>query len=447
MTDALPIIIVALPFASAALLASIASWRIGIWINAGSAGLLFLLACLLPWQPHAPTLLLHVGLPETHLVLLTSFIAMTTSWFSRRDVPASLAMRSLDRRRVRLYHAACQALVGAILLALLSDNLMLTWLALAIAIAAATGMIGAIRSQAATHAASRLLLLCGVGLMLALLGTLLLYVAAEPHAAALHWSTLQSTPHHTATFDLACVFLLIGYGAMAGAVPLHAWLADAAADGVASGSMIIGAVLVNAPLLMFMRLRAAIGPIAGLPATVLMALGLLTLLLGIDGLFAQTDTRRSVAFAGVAQIGIIVVAIGIGGPAATFAAWLSITLLALARATALQCQGLPSTQLASWTRRSSILALAILPLFMLFLIAGSTVWLLLPLGVGVLLTSALLFARMPILAPTVAAPRGGGLSELAALTPIWLQLALILLLAFAMPAPMLDWFNAMAAAR
>ena len=49
--------------------------------------------------------------------------------------------------------------------------------------------------------------------------------------------------------------------------------------------------------------------------------------------------------------------------------------------------------------------------------------------------------------PAVAAPRGGGLSELAALTPIWIQLALILLLAFAMPAPVLDWFNAMAAAR
>ncbi len=446
MTDALPIIIIALPFATAVLLGSIASWRIGIWIHAGSATLLFLLACLLPWQPHAPTLL-DVGAPETHLVLLTSFIAMTTSWFSRRDVPASLASRLLDRQSVRPYHAACQALTGAILLALLSDNLILTWLALVIAIAAAAGVIGTIRGQAAAHAATRLLLLCGVGLMLALLGTLLLYVAAEPHAAALRWSTLQSTPHHAAIFDLACVFLLIGYAAAAGAVPLHAWLTDAAAEGVASGSILVGAVLVNAPLLIFMRLRAAIGVTVRLPATVLITLGLLTLLLGIGGLFAQTDTRRTVAFAGVAQVGIIMVAIGIGGSAPTFAAWLSITVLALARATALQCQGLPPTQLAAWTRCTSVLALAILPLFMLFLFAGSTVWLLLPLGVGVLLTSGLLFARMPVLAPTVAQPRGSGPAELTALTPIWMQLALILLLAFAMPAPVLDWFNAMATAR
>lgn len=447
MIDALPVIIVALPFASAALLASIASWRMGILINAGAAALLFLLACLLPYQTYAPLTLLHIGPPETHLVLLTSFIAMTTSWFSRRDVPASLASRSLNRRRVRLHHAACQALTGAILLALLTDNLMLTWLALVIASAAAACVTGAIRGHAATHAASRLLLLCGAGLMLALLGTLLLYVAVEPHAAALHWSTLQSTPHHVATFDLACVFLLIGYAALASVAPLHAWLADAAAESVASGSIIVSALLVNAPLLIFMRLRAAMGLPAGLPATVLIALGLLTLLLGVSSLFTQSDTRRTVAFAGIAQIGIIMVAIGIGGRAATSAAWLCITLLALTRASVLQCQTLPPTQLATWTRRSSLLALAILPLFMLFLIAGSTVWLLLPLGIGVLLTSALLFARMPILAPTVAAARGGGLSDLAALMPIWLQLALILLLAFAMPTPMLDWFTAMAAAR
>ena len=153
MIDPLPVVVIALPFASAAVLALVGSWRIGIWINAGSATLLLLLAALLPWHLHAPVPLLHIGAPETQLVLLTSLVAMTTSWFSRRDVPASLATRSLDRRRARLYHAACQALVGAILLAVLSDNLMLTWLALAIAIAAAAGVTGAVRSQAAATAA------------------------------------------------------------------------------------------------------------------------------------------------------------------------------------------------------------------------------------------------------------------------------------------------------
>ncbi len=447
MIDALPVIVIALPFVTAAALALIGSWRIGTWINAGSASLLFLLACLLPCHPHSALPALHVGVPEAHLVMLTSLVAMTTSWFSRREVPVSLAARLLDRRKVQLYHAACQGLVGAILQALLSDDPMLTWFALAIAIAAASVVTDAIRNHAATAAASRLLLLCSVGLMLALLGTLLLYAAAEPQASALRWSSLQTAPHHAASWHLACVFLLIGYAALAGIAPLHAWLPDAAAEGVAAGPIIVGALMVNAPLLVFMRLASAAGLNPGLPATVLISFGLITLLLGVCSLFEQTDTKRTAAFAGMAQVGIIVVAIGIGGPLAMLAAWLATTLLALARAAVLQCQDLPLTQLSARTRIASILALALLPLFALYLLAGAAVWLLLPLGVGVLLTSALLLARLPMLAPAVAAPRGGELSEIAALAPIWLQLALMLLLTFAMPAPVVHWFDAMVATR
>lgn len=180
VTDLLPLVVVLLPFASAVALALIASWRIGSWLNAGCASLLVVAACLLPWHLDASIPLLHVSVPETCLAMLTSLIAMTTGWFSHRELPALLAARSLDRRRVRLYHAAFQGLLGAILLALLSDNLVLTWLALAIAICAAAAVTGAVRTQAAGAAASHLLLLCGVGLMLALLGTLLLYVAANP---------------------------------------------------------------------------------------------------------------------------------------------------------------------------------------------------------------------------------------------------------------------------
>jgi hydrogenase-4 component F len=447
MIDALPVIVIVLPFMTAVVLALIGSWRIGIWINAGSASLLFLLACQLPWHLHAALPMLHVGVPEAQLVMLTSLVAMTTSWFSRREIPVSLAARLLDRRKVELYHATCQCLVGAILLALLSDDPVLTWFALAIAIAAASAITDAIRNQAAATSASRLLLLCSVGLMLALLGTLLLYGAADPHASALRWGTLQITPHNAAAMHLACVFLLVGYGALAGVAPLHGWLPGAATEGVAAGSIIVAALMVNAPLLVLMRLGSPTGLDPGLPADVLIALGLITLLLGVCCLFVQTDTRRTVALAGMTQVGIIAVAIGIGGPVATLAAWLTMTLLALARAAVLQCQDLPPTQLSAWTRVASMLALALLPLLALFLLAGAMVWLLLPLGVGVLLTSSLLLARLPMLAPAVAAPRGGSLSELAALAPIWLQLALMLLLAFAMPAPVLGWFNTMAMAR
>jgi hydrogenase-4 component F len=378
VTAAIPIIVVALPLVSAAALAVVRPWRIGTWINAGSASLQFVVA---------GALVLHAHTVAADLTLLTAFVAMTTSWFGGRDIAALLAAQALTRRRSRVYHVGYQALVAAIQGAVLADDLLLTWLALVIAVAVAAAMTGSVRGPAAAEAASRLVRQCAIGLMLALLGTLLLDLA--PGAAGL--------------------FLLLGYGALAGLVPLHCWLADAAAEGPAPGAIIV-ALLANVPLMLFMRLSIV--------PELLIAVGLVSLLAGAVALFAQLDRRRTVALAAMVQLGMVVFAIGIG---ATQAAWLHMTLLALVRAAVLQAQ---CDDLVAW------LALVLLPPYALYLLAGPTVavatWLLLPLAAGVLLAVWALLERRP-----VGLPAGW-----AATTPIRLQLVLVALLALAMPGPL-----------
>ncbi len=433
MNLALPILVVGLPFVSAAALGVVPSWRIGSAINAASAGLLFLLTCFLPG---AASTALHVGAVQAHLALLTGFVAMTTGWFGVRHVRAALDARRTGRRRVRIQHVAFQALLGATMLALLSDSPALTWLALAIAVAAAASASRTSRG-AAPDAALRVLALCAVGLMLALFGTLLLYLAAEPNPAALRWSALLpvASPRNAA-LEPACIFLLLSYGTLAGLVPLHGWLVEAAA-GPASNAIGVTALLVNAPLLVILRLHSL------MRADLLLALGLASLLLAALGLSSRLDPRRPVAFSGMALVGLIVFASGLAAP---FAALLLMTLLSLARAAALQCEDLSPARASAWTSTACVVALAALPPFALFLTAGAAVdrsaWLLPPLGIGVLLTSCALIARLPVsVAP--AAPHGGA-NETLALAPIWLQLALLLMLAVAMPEPVLDWFRAMA---
>ena len=373
--DALWIAVVGLPFVTAAVLAFIGSWRIGTLINAGSTTVLAALSCALP-----------LTLPNG-LVVLTAVIAMTTSWYGRRDLPAAMADHSLDRRRIGVYHAAFQALVGAVALAVLAGEPILTWLALTLAMTAGAVIVGV----AGTQAASRLALLCGVGLMLALLGILLLDVAPTP----------------------ATLLIVLGYGGVAGLVPLHAWLADAAAEGPVPGAILVSTLLVNAPLLTFMRLRDQVAP------DVLIALGLVSLLSGGALLLGRPDPRRAVAYAGMAQLGMIEVAIGLGDAGVLQL----IAMLALARAAVLQCEADMPTQYAA------MLALALLPLFALYQLAepaaGVSAWLLVPLGVGALLTSGGLLRYVP--AGPVTAPHR--LMQ----APVWLQLALVVLLAFWVP--------------
>ncbi len=241
---------------------------------------------------------------------------------------------------------------------------------------------------------------------------------------------------------------MLGYGGIAGLVPLHAWLPDAIAEGTTQGATLIGALLVNVPLLVILRLRSAMvdGPDA--PVALLVVLGLATLLIAACCLAARLDMRRSVAFAGTAQIGIVVLAFGLGSRTATFGGLLVMTMLTLTKASALRCLETGPTRAAVWTRTVSVLSLAGLPIVALFLIAGPVAdyapWLLLPLAAGVLLTTGALLGGLRGLGAAHDGSSRAGLLELA---PIWLQLALVVLLAVAMPGPVVGWFRTMAAFR
>ena len=222
--------------------------------------------------------------------------------------------------------------------------------------------------------------------MLALLGTLLLGMAPE----------------------LASWFLLLGYAGAAGMVPLQFWMTSAAAEGMPPSAVIVTTLLPNVPMLLFMRLSIASG--------LLITFGLVSLLVGAVALWARLDWRRSVALAGMAQLGIVVFAVGI---AAKPVAWLHLILLGLTRSAVLQSR---NNDMIAW------LTLALLPLYALYILVEPTVaiaaWLLVPLAAGALLVTGALLERCP----------SGVAADWATATPVWLQLAIVALLAFALPA-------------
>ena len=422
-------IVVALPFAAAALLASVASWRAGVWINAAAASLTFLLACPLAWQT-GPTV-------PAHLALLTSFVAMTTSWLGRRDLQAALAARRLDRRSARHHHVAFQTLLGALLLALLSGRPWVTWLGATIAVAAVAGLTAAVRDEGAQRAACRLLVIGGVALMPALFGTLLLYLPAAPDPVWPEWQASQ----------LAVICLTLGYGGIAGLVPLHAWLADTIAEGSTQGAALVAALPANLPLLVMLRLHAG-AEVPDAPMPLLVVLGLFSLLTAACCLAASPGTRRGLTFAGTAQVGIVVFAFGLGSRSAIFAGALLLTMLALVRAAAFQSLAASRTRAAVRTHAASVMGLAGLPILAFFLLAGPTAaylpGLLLLLGLGVLLTTVSLIGMAPGLLPTCS---GDTPATVLGLAPIWLELALVALLAAAAHGPAVGWFRTMAALR
>src|SRR6202041_2882180 len=135
------------------------------------------------------------------------------------------------------------------------------WVAIEIATLTTVMMVGIYRTHEALEAAWKYFILGSVGIALALFGTILVYVAAEPVIGqGLHsmvWTELlaRASAFDPALLNVAFVFLLLGYGTKVGLVPLHAWLPDAHAEGPTPISAVLSGLLLNVALYAVLRFK------------------------------------------------------------------------------------------------------------------------------------------------------------------------------------------------
>ena len=113
------------------------------------------------------------------LVALTAFVAFTTSLFSRPYMRIELAHGKLTPARLRLYHSMYQMFSFTMLLALLTNNVGILWVAMEAATLTTVLLVSLYRTPASLEAAWKYFILCGVGIAQALFGTILLYMAAQ----------------------------------------------------------------------------------------------------------------------------------------------------------------------------------------------------------------------------------------------------------------------------
>jgi len=116
---------------------------------------------------------------NVYLAVLTSFVSVTTAIFSRRYMRRERKHGTLGHRRMRFYHAMYQLFIFAMLLCLLTNNVGVLWIAMELATLSTVLLVSLYRTPSAIEAAWKYFILCGVGIALALFGTVLLYFAAE----------------------------------------------------------------------------------------------------------------------------------------------------------------------------------------------------------------------------------------------------------------------------
>ncbi len=273
------------------------------------------------------------------LVALTAFVGFTTAVFSRPYMRIEHEHGRLTAARLRLYHSMYQFFNFTMLLALSTNNLGILWVAMEAATLTTVLLVSLYRTPASLEAAWKYFILCGVGIAQALFGTILLYFAAEKllgsGGGALLWTELNGVKDQLepTVLTLAFVFLLVGYGTKVGLVPLHNWLPDAHAEGPTPVSAVLSGLLLNVALYAVVRCKVLVDgalqtPVAG---TLMMGFGILSVVVAAFLLSRQRDIKRLFAYSSIEHMGIITFAFGMGGLVANFAGLLHMTVHSLTK--------------------------------------------------------------------------------------------------------------------
>jgi hydrogenase-4 component F len=292
---------------------------------------------------HGPQLLLQeqfwIDPLNVFLVALTAFIGFTTALFSRPYMRIEQDHGRLSAGRLRLFHSMFQMFMFTMLLALTTNNMGILWVAMEAATLATVLLVSLYRTAASLEAAWKYFILCGVGIAQALFGTILLYFAAEKvlghEGNALLWTHLDSVKGQLepTVLSMAFVFLLVGYGTKVGLVPLHNWLPDAHAEGPTPVSAVLSGLLLNVALYAVVRCKVlADGALQnGLPGILMMGFGLLSVVVATFFLSRQKDIKRLFGYSSIEHMGIVTFAFGMGGPLASFAGLLHMTVHSLTK--------------------------------------------------------------------------------------------------------------------
>jgi hydrogenase-4 component F len=292
---------------------------------------------------HGPRLsagqMLYVDSFNVYLIVLTAFVGLTTSIFSAPYMAHELQTGRVNAGRLRLYHAMYQGFMLAMYLVLTTNNMGVLWVAMEGATLATVLLVSLYRTPESVEAAWKYFILCGVGIALALFGTVLLYFAAEQKLGiggnALSWTVLHENAGalEPTIMRLAFVFLLVGYGTKIGLVPLHNWLPDAHSEGPTPMSAILSGLLLNDALYAVVRCKMLVDGSLGTPMAgyLMMGFGLLSFLVAALFLHRQTDIKRLFSYSSIEHMGLMTFAFGVGSPWATFAALFHMTTHSLTK--------------------------------------------------------------------------------------------------------------------
>lgn len=263
---------------------------------------------------------------------ITSILFFAVSWYTveytRRqpvDAQEDAQEKFLFRNIPRAVFSGCLLFfLSAMTLAIVSRHLGLFWVAMEATTLATAPLIYYHRHHRSLEAMWKYLLICSVGIALALLGNLFLAVAGMgvTPAASLF---IDDLVRNAAVLDVrwlmaAFLFLFVGYGTKMGLAPMHTWLPDAHSESPSPVSALLSGALLNCAFLGIARMQQIFvaGDHQQASNDILIVFGVLSVCFAAVFILGQADYKRMLAYSSVEHMGIIAFACGCGKTGAFF---------------------------------------------------------------------------------------------------------------------------------
>ena len=252
--------------------------------------------------------------PEGMLVLLvTSFIFLFIA------VYAISYMNETEMQSEHIFISCMLMFLGTMSMATLADHPIVLWIAIEATTLVSAPLIFINRSKEALEATWKYVLICSVGIALALLGCFFITLAMDIKDidAPLTFSSLNAVAGQLDPTWLKAgfIFVMIGFGTKMGLAPMHTWLPDAHSQAPSPASALLSGALLNCAFLGIYKVHTLMH-IAGLGAyssNILIGFGLVSMLVAGVFILNQPDYKRMLAYSSVENMGVIAFGVGIGG--------------------------------------------------------------------------------------------------------------------------------------
>ena len=273
------------------------------------------------------------------LLSILAVLIFTAVLFSLSYMEKDLVNGHITFAMLRRYYGLLNVLIFTLISVLTVGNLGLMWVAVEATTLASAFLVAFYFNHSALEAAWKYIMVCTVGICLALLGTTLLYYAQVSVVGsdfqALNWLELtkMSSELDPAIVKLAFVFILVGYGTKTGLAPMHTWLPDAHSQAPTPISALLSGVVLSCAAYAVMRNLIVVQAVINheFLQYLLIGFGVFSIAVAIPFILVQHDLKRLLAYSSVEHMGIVILGIGIGTTWSIYGALLHMINHAIAK--------------------------------------------------------------------------------------------------------------------